>query len=64
MVIALFGFSTENTWEPEENLDCQDLITAFHDHLKAKKDEKKRKSTTSDEGSSKKKKRVAEVYIY
>jgi hypothetical protein len=28
----------ENTWEPKENLDCPDVIKAFKDSLKDKKD--------------------------
>ena len=62
-VVRLSVFSSENTWEPSEILDCQDMIDEFEDGKKKMETEKKGKpqNGVEDIAATERKKKVADA---
>ena len=52
---------SENTWEPEENLDCQELIQEYLSKQKKEDEKRKAKKPAKEEPKKKKAKATPEV---
>jgi len=51
---------SENTWEPQDNLDCPEIISAFEAKKSAKKEEPKKRKKEAEAPAPTKKKKVVE----